>query len=55
MEDRLNTWSIFWLIVATGGLVGIILEHYQHLLTLMVGIIMMVVTGTEDEDNNPSY
>ena len=52
MKRDFDTWGIAWLLVATIGLIGLILGHYQHLLTFVVGLIMMAISCEKhDEDN----
>ena len=54
MDNGINTWGVFWLMVATLGLVAVILGNHSHLFTILIGAIMMAVTGRE-EDNNQTH
>lgn len=54
MDNGINTWGVFWLMVATLGLVAVILGNHSHLFTILIGAIMMAVAGQE-EDNNQTH
>lgn len=49
MEDRQPTfWGVIWMIVALTGMVAIILGHKHHILTLVIGTIMLIINEYAD-------
>lgn len=55
MEDRLTAWSIFWLICASVSLIGIILGHYHHLLTLFIAVVMMIASAKDEIESQDKH
>jgi hypothetical protein len=51
MEDRTPTlWGVIWMAVALLGMVGIIHGHKHHIIVVILGTIMLMVT--EGRNNN---
>lgn len=48
-----NRWSVLWLIVALVGMVGVTIGNWSCLATIVIGVIMMILNSTnEDEDKH---
>lgn len=53
MDDDLanDIWQKIWLAVAMLGLAGVILGNPHHIVTFIVGIILAIVAGRKDDNN----
>lgn len=53
MEDntRNKGWQIVWTGVALLGFTGVLLGSHYHLATFIIGIIMAIMAGRNDDDN----
>jgi hypothetical protein len=48
-----NRWSVLWLLVALAGMAGVAIGNWSCLATIVIGVIMMILNSTnEDEQSN---
>lgn len=52
MSKYNNLWSIVWLIVALVSTVAVILGYHHQILGVIIGTLMMVACGEEEEQSN---
>lgn len=52
MSKYNNLWSIVWLIVALVSMVAVILGYHHQILGVIIGTLMMVACGEEEEQSN---
>lgn len=53
MKDKKPTvWGIIWMIVALIGLVGTLLGKSHYFAVLLIGTIMVYITGDDDYDKH---
>lgn len=52
MSKYNNLWSIVWLIVAIVSVVAVILGYHHQILGVIIGTLMMVACGEEEEQSN---
>lgn len=52
MSKYNNLWSIVWLIVAIVSMVAVILGYHHQILGVIIGTLMMVACGEEEEQSN---
>ena len=52
MSKYNNLWGIVWLIVALVSMVAVIFGHHHQVLGVIIGTLMMVACGEEEEQSN---
>lgn len=52
MEDeKITPWELVWFGLAVAGIVGIILGHPHHLITVIFGTAMLMITRKRKDNN----
>lgn len=49
--DGMKIWSLIWVAVACFGMIAILSGHQHHIITFIVAMLMAIIAGREDDDN----